>query len=182
MDKEKTVNNFLRHVDRLVRLPLITNAEMDCLYGEEMAAAVAKLDSFNRQEKTCERCQSRCCPACGCELYAPQFSRCPIYDFRPVVCRLHFCHQFNGAQSSLIRELTDIFFDSLATLERQGNAKVRLFDCPPLTRTAPDLVAVVSPWVNTVREGSLNPEYATKLIHQQAQEYCHRTMVGVNEP
>jgi hypothetical protein len=177
MDKEKAVNDFLQHVDWLVHLPLITDSEIGWLYGEEMAAAVAKLDSFNRQEKMCEHCQSRCCPACGCELYAPQFSQCPIYDFRPVVCRLHFCHQFNGAQSSLIRELTDIFFDSLATLERQGNTQVRLFDCPPLTRTVPDLVAVVSPWVNAVREGGLNPEYATKLIHQQAQEYCRKMVV-----
>jgi hypothetical protein len=177
MDKEKAVNEFLQHIDRLVRLPLITDAEMDCLYGEEMAAAVAWLDNFNRQEKMCEHCQSRCCQTSGCELYAPQFRQCPIYDFRPVVCRLHFCRRFNERQNSLIREITDIFFDSLSTVERQGNAKVRVFDCPPLTRTAPGLVAVVSPWVNAVREGRLDPEYAARLIYQQAQKYCGKTMV-----
>ena len=75
MNKEKAVASFMEHVERLSRLPLITDSEMDELYGEEVAAAVAEMDYTNREEQICLNCQSRCCPVCGCELYAPQFSQ-----------------------------------------------------------------------------------------------------------
>ena len=125
MKKEKAVVSFLEHVEQLSRLPLITDSETVELYGEEVAAAVAAMDQVNREGQICLNCQSRCCPACGCELYAPQFGQCPIYDFRPVLCRLHFCHRFSTAGRSIVVELGDIFFDSLSAGEQAGSDKVR---------------------------------------------------------
>lgn len=171
MDKKRAIENFLEHVEYLDRLPLITDGEMDGLFGEEVSAAVAGLNNYNQAKEICMNCESRCCQATGCELYAAQFERCPIHDFRPVVCRLHFCHRFYDAGSSLLKELGDIFFDSLLAADRDGSTKVRLFDSPPLARCSPDLIAVTSPWVEAVREGSLSPEYAGELIRREAEKY-----------
>jgi hypothetical protein len=171
MDKQKAINCFLERVERLSRLPLITDSEMKGLFGREVAGALMELDRFNQEKQICTHCQDRCCQICGCELYAPQFSQCPIHDFRPVVCRLHFCHKFNVPGSTVVKEIADIFFDSLLAADSYGSARVRLFDSPPLAMTSPDFVAVTSPWVDAVREGSLAPEKAGKLIRREAAKY-----------
>jgi len=171
MDKAKAISDFLESVENLSRLPLITGPEMNDLFGDEVAAAVADLNRHNREEQVCWQCTNRCCPIAGCELYAPQFRHCPIHHLRPVVCRLHFCHRFQTDGSSLIKELGDIFFDSLLAADRYGSPRVRLFDSPPLAATAPALIAVTSPWVKAVQEGDLDPEYAGKLIQQEADKY-----------
>ena len=173
IDKEKAVSRFLERVDWLDRLPLITDAEMDDLFGDEVAAALAELDRRNQEEELCLHCDSRCCLACRCELYVPRFSRCPIQGLRPVLCRLHFCDRFRVAGSSLMDDLGDIFFESLLAADREGDPRVRLFEAPPLVGSAPDLIAVVSPWVKAVREGTLAPRYAGKAVHREAKK--HRT-------
>ncbi|HEY32338.1 MAG TPA: hypothetical protein G4O10_04465 [Dehalococcoidia bacterium] len=178
MNKKKAVNSFLEHVEHIRRLPLITDPEMHQLFGEEITTAVAEIDRFNQKEQICLRCQNRCCPVCGCELYAPEFDQCPIYEFRPVLCRLHFCHQFNTAGRSVIIELGDIFFESLQAAEQAGSTKVRLFESPPLARYAPDLVETTAPWVDAVRKGSLNPEHARKLICTEAEKYLTPDTLG----
>lgn len=175
MDKKKAINSFLEHVDKLQRLPLITDSEMLKLFGEEVATAVAEIDRFNHEGQICSRCQSRCCPVAGCELYALEFGQCPIFEFRPVLCRLHFCHKFNDAGRSMIIELGDIFFDSLQAAEQAGSDRVRLFESPPLTRHAPGLITATAPWVDAVRKGSLNPEYAIELICVEAEKYMFST-------
>ena len=72
----------------------------------------------------------------------------------------------------MVEELGDIFFDSLLAADRYGSTRVRLFDSPPLAQSAPNLVAATTHWVNAVREGSLNPEYAEKLVLHEAEKYC----------
>lgn len=171
MNKKKAVARFMEHVEQLSRLPLITDSEMYELYGEEVAKAVAEMDRANREEQICLNCQNRCCLGCGCELYAPQFGQCPINDFRPVLCRLHFCHRFDAAGRSIIIQLGDIFFESLSTAEQAGSDKVRLFESPPLAEHAPGLTTATADWVNAVRRGSLDPEHARKLINQEAEKY-----------
>ena len=171
MDKEKAINSFLKHVEQLSSLPLITDLENDELFGKEVAAALVKLNLYGKERQICFSCESRCCKIARCELYAPQFNSCPIHDFRPVVCRLHFCQKFQIKDHSLVKELGDIFFDSLIAADHYGCTRVRMFDNPPLEESCPDLVVVVSPWVKEVREGTLNPDYAAKLIRREVKKY-----------
>ena len=171
INKDNATKIFLDRVEQLYRLPLITDSEMNELFGGEVAAALAELNRYNGEEEVCSHCEKRCCQVTGCELYAPQFSQCPIHDLRPVVCRLHFCHKFHISDNSLIKELGDIFFDSLLAADRYGSSRVRLFDSPPLGGSAPGLVAATSPWLNEVREGSLDAEYAERLIRREAEKY-----------
>jgi hypothetical protein len=180
MDIEKAIQTFLERVEQLPRLPLITDAEMNTLYGEEVTEALEGLVHINKKGQFCQNCQTRCCPVVKCELYSPQFNRCPIFELRPPICRLHYCHQFFDDGDILLRELSDIFFDSLLTAERAKSSKVRLFDCPPLTICCPDLVTATAKWMNSVREGTLDPEEAIKLIRQEAEKY--RTPVSQLSP
>jgi hypothetical protein len=171
MDKTKAIQTFLEQVEKLDRLPLITDAEIDALWGEELTATLQKLASLNEKEQYCQNCQERCCPAVRCELYAPQFKRCPIYEFRPPICRLHYCHQFFKDDNDLLKEMSDIFFDSLLTADRLGSSKVRFFDTPPLKNCCPDLIAEASQYITAVREGNIDPEEASKLIRELAGKY-----------
>ena len=68
-------------------------------------------------------------------------------------------------------ELGDIFFDSLSAAEQAGSDKVRLFESPPLARHAAGLTTAAAPLVDAVRRGSLDPEYAMKVINQKAGKY-----------
>ncbi|MFC2014652.1 hypothetical protein ACFLUP_01520 [Chloroflexota bacterium] len=171
MDKEKAVSNFLKYVESLSGLPLITDSEVNELFGEEVASVLVVLNRYGQKGEICLHCDSRCCKIARCELYAPQFEKCPIHDFRPVVCRLHFCHKFAVSDNSMIKEIGDIFFDSLIAADRDGSQVVRMFDNPPLGESCPDLVKTVSPWVYAVREGSLNPENTIELINLEAEKY-----------
>ena len=171
MNKQQAIETFLDRLEKLTRLPLITDAEMNGLFGEEVAALLAELNRYNREEQVCQNCENRCCQAISCEFYVPEFDQCPIYDFRPAVCRLHFCHRFHIADNSVMKDLADIFFDSLVAADRHGSNRVRLFDSPPLAICSPDFIAATSPWLDKVREGTLNHEEAAELIRQEAEKY-----------
>ena len=171
MDKTKAIQTFLERVEQLTRLPLITDAEINTLWGEELAATLQKLALINEKEQFCQNCQERCCPAVRCELYAPQFKQCPIYEFRPPICRLHYCHQFFKDNNELLKEMSDIFFDSLLIADRLVSNKVRFFDTPPLKNCCPDLIADTSQLIESVREGKTDPEEASRLIREFAEKY-----------
>jgi len=119
LNREKALRSFLGHIDSLTRLPLITDSEMSSLFGEEVVAAIEQLDRYNQAESLCSNCESRCCLACRCELYAPEFGCCPIHEYRPVLCRLHFCNTFSETDNSTIVELGDIFFDCLLAADHE---------------------------------------------------------------
>ena len=55
MDKEKAIAIFLERVERLAQLPLVTDLEMDELFGEGVAAALSELNRFNQKEQICCR-------------------------------------------------------------------------------------------------------------------------------
>ena len=178
MDRAKVVVRFLEGVDRLPRLPFITDAEMDDLFGEEVVAALSTLHHYGQEEGVCLHCESRCCLACRCEVYSPEFGCCPVQELRPVLCRFPFCNRFRVAGSAFMDELGDLFFECLLAADRDGNPRVRLFESSPLAHGAPDVVAAVSPWVKAVREGRMPPQRAEKVIRREAQK--HRTAVPQN--
>jgi hypothetical protein len=171
MDKARAIEIFQEQLEQMTRLPLITDAEMDALFGEEMKAAVDKLACLEQEKHLCRDCQKRCCPAVKCELYAPQFPRCPIHEFRPPICRLHYCHRFFEDDDTLLKEMSDVFFDCLLTADRCGSGRVRYFDTPPLARCCPALVAKVEPWIKAVKEGTLDSVEGLKLINEVAASY-----------
>jgi hypothetical protein len=110
LDRDTAISSFVEHMDRLSRLPFVTEQEIKELYGEEVAVALGELEGINQEEKICQQCDNNCCREHGCEFYAPQFSRCPIHDLRPAICRFHFCENFQIVAGSTVKDLSEIFF------------------------------------------------------------------------
>ena len=171
MDVERAVESFVRHAGELSCLSLVTDSELRKLYGEEVAAAIAELESRDREDALCLHCVAQCCRDIGCELYAPQFSQCPIHEFRPIACRLHFCHRFDAAGRSLSLELRDVFLGSLKVVEGGTGETMTALDCLPLSSCLPEFVATVVPWIDGVRRDCLSPKRALTLIGREARRY-----------
>ncbi len=170
VDKDKAIESFLRHAEELAHLSLVTDSELLKLYGEEVVAAITELEESGREEDVCLRCGGQCCRDIGCELYAPQFDRCPIYEFRPIACRLHFCHRFDASARSLVLALRDVFLGSLTAIESRTGEALTALDSPPLAGCLPEFAAAVVPWIEEVRCGLLSPERARKLILKEARK------------
>jgi hypothetical protein len=171
MDRGKAISNFLSRVDEFGQLLLVTDEEVVKLFGEEVVAALAELDRFNLTDGICSNCGGDCCHDMGCELFAPMFKRCPIYDLRPIICRLHFCHRFDAEGKSLVIELRDIFFGCFRAVDFWDSTNLRSLDVPPLAGASPELMAALSPTVAAARQGNLDPEHAAQLICRQAKDY-----------
>ena len=163
-DVKLAVSNFLNHFESLSRLPFISNVEIDSLFGEEIGAILHELELYGRQEGFCLTCRSRCCLLVDCELYVPNFNRCSIYDFRPLLCRMHFCNKFAPVHRELVKAVGDIFLESLLAVEHLNPAKTKLLDSPPLGNLAPDMVAVIRHFIKDFDEGLVDEPAALKSI------------------
>ncbi len=176
IDKQRAVDVFLTRINGLSRLPLISDEEIRGLYGGEVAEMVAELGRANEAEGICRDCGGKCCATCGCELYSGRFDWCPIHAYRPVVCRLHFCHRFEAVNDRAVIDLGDVFFDGLLaaegrSAERGDDTLVRLFDSPPLARNAPQLTATAAGWMSDLEAGVLNPKQVTRLLRRVAAKF-----------
>ncbi len=167
LDVERAVGNFLEHFESLSHLPLISDAEMDQLFGEEVKAGLAELERHNQQEKICRNCVSRCCQLVDCEFYTPEWSRCPVHSFRPTLCRMHFCSQFVPQYGILVKEVGDIFLESLLAAEKRNGRKANLFDSPPLGKLIPQLVTAILPLISAVKEKRLHEADAWRMIEAE---------------
>jgi hypothetical protein len=171
LDVNLAVSHFLKNFESLSRLPLVTNAEMAGLFGEEVASALEELELYDSQEKICLNCISRCCLLVDCELYSPEFGLCPVQSFRPVLCRMHYCHKFTQEHNFLVKEIGDIFLESLLAAERLVKPKTAFFDSPPLTAPAPGLVASTASCILAFKEGRLDEVSALRVVHAEAEKY-----------
>jgi hypothetical protein len=167
LDVTRAVSHFRVQFESLSLLPFITDSEMDRLFGEEIREAIGKLQRYGEQEKLCRNCTDRCCRLVSCELYAPELSRCPVYPFRPLLCRMHFCRHFTQTYPILVREMGDIFLEGLLAAEKIDKGKAALFDCPPLRKLIPELLGSIVPLIEGVKEGRLEENSILKLIDQQ---------------
>jgi len=179
IDNTRTIATFLENLNRLSGLPLLTDEEMERLFGEETTTVIRVLDEYNKKHRLCADCTNRCCLIARCELYDPEFDSCPIHEMRPLVCRMHFCKLFQFEGSLLAENLSDIFFECLLAADRGGNSRVRLFDAPPMAITAPLLIEKTAPITQALKKGKINPAKATELIHWEAAKY---RVERINEP
>ena len=76
--------------NRKTRL-FFTDAEFEAAFGAQAAAAVEMLGKY--AERICHECGGECCRRIKCEFYSDQFSKCPIFEYRPAKCRLYFCEK-----------------------------------------------------------------------------------------
>ncbi len=162
---------FLSGYDRLVRLPLISDAEVEGLFSADLLQTLEHLSQYNQAERICSTCSARCCGLIKCELYDPSFGFCPAFNLRPLLCRMHYCRKFTPAYQKEVKVIGDIFLESLLAAERQGSLKARLFDSPPLVLAAPALAEIISPLIVAFRKGNLNEKATLLAIQAKAMEY-----------
>jgi hypothetical protein len=167
LDRDVAIVSFVEHVDHLERLPFITDHEIKLLYGEEVALALGELERINQEERICQQCDSNCCQEHGCEFFAPQFSRCPIHDLRPAICRFHFCEKFQIAAGSIVKGLSEIFLYSLSAASVNGSGSVKFFNPPPFIEVSPELIKIIRLLINKVQSGNLKPGYGQRRIRQE---------------
>ena len=171
ISKGKAISHFLERVDRFPQVVLVSDEEVKELFGDEVVAALGELEGYGLEENMCAGCGGICCRDIGCELYASQFSQCPIHDFRPIVCRFHFCRRFDDTGKSLVIDLRDIFLGCFRAVDLWDSANLRSMDIPPLVEVCPELVNAVDHLVAAVRENRLNPQMVEQRICLEAQKY-----------
>lgn len=171
MDKARAISAFLDRVDRFSQIVLITDKEMENLFGEELTMVLTELQHFMAENQTCSDCGGSCCKDIGCELYAAQFGRCPIYEYRPVACRLHFCHRLDDPYRPLIIELRDVFIGCHHAMDFSDSSNLRSLDSPPLADVCPEFVEAVRSYTDLVRNGKLDPDHTAQRICEEAEKY-----------
>ena len=169
-DIKTAVQNFLQHFESLSRLPLVTDAEMDLLFGAELNSALFELNLYNQQEKLCHLCRGQCCLLVDCELYVPEFGCCSIYKFRPLLCRFHFCHRFDPVYKELVKTVGNIFLESLLAVQAVAPKVTLLLDSPPLGKLAPDLINAVMPHIIAFKEGRLGEAAVLTAINAELEK------------
>jgi hypothetical protein len=171
LNMDKAINRFLASVEGLSRLPFMTDSDMLLVYGEEVMESSAEMARYNYEAGLCSKCPKRCCPMVHCELYDASFSRCPVYDYRPAICRMHFCEKFSVGDSSFVREFADIYINSLLEAKLEGSLKTDLFDSPPLSKFAPEFLAAVAPFLHAFKTGKLIESDALQYINAEAEKF-----------
>ena len=171
MDRQKAIDRFREQADRFSQLALVTDHEIRELFGKEVAAAITYLDDFGRGQSLCSRCRGTCCADIACELYSPKLGSCPIYDFRPMVCRFHFCHSFDAAGKSQIIELRDIFLGCLETVRNRPNAKRMSIDIPPFGEACAELITASRHLLAAAGQDRIDARHAAEQILEEARRF-----------
>jgi hypothetical protein len=166
-DIQTAVDRFLAGFPLLRFLPFLSDREAADLYGPEVNAAVAEMEKYNLEQRVCEECRDRCCLLVKCELYDTRFTRCLVENYRPALCRLHYCDKYNGEYTSLARRLGDIFLEVLLAAQKIDRGRVDLFDCPAFKPLVPQLTARIGLILDDLRLGQVIETEALLMIKQE---------------
>ena len=178
LDEIRATATFLDRVGRFAQVALLTDAEVGELFGPETAAAMAALDAHGRESSLCASCGGECCREIGCEVYSPLFEQCPIHDWRPLLCRFHFCHRFDRAGKSLVIALRNVFMACYTADQISSGTIARSMSVPPLESGCSVLAANVRALADSVRDGSLSPGEGIRLIREGVERYRRRHRAG----
>ncbi len=168
MNNAHAIDSFLRQVDRFRQVVFVNRERVLRLFGEEVIETLEKLEAFARCERVCDECGGLCCQDIGCELYAPQFGTCPVHQIRPIVCRFHFCHRFDALDKEAVIALRDTFLGCYMALDSWGHDNLKALDIPPLAGVIPEFARLVTPWMEEVRAGRVDPVTVAGRISTEA--------------
>jgi hypothetical protein len=171
VDETKAIASFLGAVGRFAQVALLTDEEVRDLFGADIAAALAAFNRYSEENGLCASCSGVCCKEIGCEVYSPLFEECPIYATRPLLCRFHFCHQFDALDKTLVIALRDIYLACYTADQISRGTVAKSMSIPPLKTACPVLVANIDPLVEAVRDGRVTPQEGAGLIRMEVERY-----------
>lgn len=174
MDKAFAIDRFFSKFDGFSQLVFLTEEDILLLFGEEVAAALQYMEQHGARMGVCEGCGGQCCREIGCELYSTSFDSCPIHSVRPIVCRFHFCHKFDGAGKDWILALRDIYLGCHMAMDSIGNPLLDALDMPPLANAAPSFISAIDPLLRALGDGSVEPGLVREKLLAEAVKYRSR--------
>ncbi len=126
MNTERIARKLCQNLERLPYLPFVTDEELGERLDPEVIQAFRLLESLNRAQGICYRCGGKCCHEMGCELFSPELGGCPIADYRPLLCRFHYCEKFGPEHEGLVKGLRDLFVSAAAHGEAESRVVLGL--------------------------------------------------------
>ncbi len=122
MNTERTARNLCQSLETLPCLPFVTDEELEERLELEVIQALNLLERLNQAQGICSGCGGKCCAEMGCELFSPELGGCPIADYRPLLCRFHYCEKFGPEHEGPIKRLRNLF----AAAASHGEAESRV--------------------------------------------------------
>lgn len=182
LDETRAIAAFLDGIGRFSQVALLTDEEVQDLFGRQTAAVMAAFDSYGREKGLCASCGGECCREIGCEVYSPLFEQCPIHDMRPLLCRFHFCHRFDAVDKGLVIALRDVFMACYTADQISRGTIARSMSVPPLENGCSILAGNVQLIVESVRSGRLSPGEGVRRVRAEAKRYRKRHPAGPRRP
>ena len=182
---EMAKQNFIANLDGFPQLPFVTDLELRQLFGPEVGQALDFLEGINNGRGICSACGGECCQQMGCEFFDEAFGKCPVHEYRPVLCRFHYCDKFGEDQKWLIRELLGIFVSGVSQLEAESGAipsielNMLLYSaCRKPGEPYPQLIDEVRSIVADSKKGEIGRKKAVTMLREQVLSYRSRKMKG----
>jgi hypothetical protein len=185
MNIEQAIENLATNLDKFPQLPFVTDLEVREVFGQEVARALEFLEGTNKESGICSACGGKCCQQMGCEFFYQAFGGCPIHEYRPLLCRFHYCEKFGEDQKSLIRELSDIFVSGVSRLEAESGAipsielNMLLYSaCRKPEESYPRLIKDIRHIVAAAKRGEVDREKAIMMLREEVLSYRSTNITG----
>ncbi len=185
MNVESANQNFVRNLYRFPQLPFITDLELRELFGQAVGQTLELLAGINEELEICSGCGGECCQQMGCEFFDDAFGGCPVHEYRPLLCRFHYCDKFGENQESLIRELLDIFVSGISRLEAENGSipsvelNMLLYSaCRKPEEPYPRLIDNIRHIVAAAKRGNVDRAKAITMLMEEVLSYRSRNMNG----
>lgn len=117
------------------RYAFLTDTEFEVLHAAHVVEAISLLGRY--ASSLCKDCGGECCHKVGCGFFSRRFNACPIYEYRPAICRLYHCERILESESleERARELLDKPVARLSEFLRNGKSFEALVE--PQARVGP---------------------------------------------
>jgi len=188
MNIEQAIENLTTNLDKFPQLPFVTDLEVMELFGQEVTQSLEFLDGINEGDGICSACGGKCCQQMGCEFFYQAFGGCPIHEYRPLLCRFHYCEKFGEDQKSLIKELLDIFVSGVSRLEAESGAlpsielNMLLYStCLKPEESYPRLIEDIRHIVAAAKRGEVNREKAIMMLREEVLSYRSTNITAGSE-
>jgi hypothetical protein len=170
LDVNSAIHSFISNFEGLSNLPFLTDEELETLYGSQVTAALDQLELDNLKNQICNNCKKRCCLLVKCELYDADLGHCVVQPFRPALCRMHFCKEYEAENRQLVKELGDIYLETILAAAKIDRRKSDYFDCPSFMPLVPELTQKIRAQIVSIKEGRVIESQGLALIHAMLQQ------------
>jgi len=175
---EMATQNLWRSIEQLPHLPFVIDRELEEGLELQIVQALQLLDNLNLAQGICSQCGGKCCRDLGCDLFTPELGSCPIAEYRPLICRFHYCERFGSEQDVLIQWLRDLFTSATCHGEAGSRATTALElnmlmfrACKRSEDSCPQLVEKMGQIIAMARSEGISWQEAEEQLGREIEAY-----------